>query len=185
MGDRGSPTSTCEFFRPYFRTIFIKTPVKVHRSPGWGRLHLRLALCGCLLEIVNYNVGVRYFYMVAFSTNVPFYRVNNVCAGELVALQTITNVLNFLKVQIIDIAKVKRVVISQWLNFLPKRTVEKVKEMLGEIVVSSYERAKEQQRNEGYIKLERGFATFISPALMYPSSLATFGPALCHSEHVI
>jgi hypothetical protein len=31
--------------------------------------------------------------------------------------------------------------------------------MLGEIAVSSYERAKEQQRNKRYIKLERGFAT--------------------------
>jgi fatty acid synthase subunit alpha len=27
---------------------------------------------GCLLEIVNYNVDVRYFYLVAFSTHVPF-----------------------------------------------------------------------------------------------------------------
>lgn len=30
-----------------------------------------------------------------------------VCAGELVALQTMTNVLNYLKVQKIDIAKVR------------------------------------------------------------------------------
>src|ERR1700728_3701028 len=37
--------------------------------------------------------------------------------------------------------------------------------MLGEIVVSSYERAKEQQRNEGYIKLERGFATIPLPGI--------------------
>ncbi|KAJ7082253.1 hypothetical protein B0H15DRAFT_785828 [Mycena belliarum] len=45
---------------------------------------------GALLEIVNYNVeGQQY-----------------VCAGELVALQTMTNVLNYLKVQKIDIAKV-------------------------------------------------------------------------------
>src|ERR1700728_1755084 len=40
--------------------------------------------------------------------------------------------------------------------------------MLGEIVVSSYERAKEQQRNEGYIKLERGFATIPLPGIDVP-----------------
>jgi fatty acid synthase subunit alpha, fungi type len=46
---------------------------------------------GCLLEIVNFNVeGQQY-----------------VTAGELVALQTLTNVLNYLKVQKIDIAKVR------------------------------------------------------------------------------
>ncbi|KAJ7769033.1 fatty acid synthase, partial [Mycena olivaceomarginata] len=48
---------------------------------------------GTLLEIVNYNVEVS--------------RQQYVCAGELVALQTMTNVLNFLKVQKIDIAKQK------------------------------------------------------------------------------
>jgi hypothetical protein len=37
---------------------------------------------GCLLEIMNYNIDVRYFYMVAFSTNVPFYRVNNMSVRE-------------------------------------------------------------------------------------------------------
>jgi hypothetical protein len=40
--------------------------------------------------------------------------------------------------------------------------------MLGEIVVSSYERAKGQQRNEGYIKLERGFATIQLPGIDAP-----------------
>ena len=44
-----------------------------------------------LLEIVNYNVeGQQY-----------------VCAGELVALQTLTNVLNYLKVEKVDIGKVR------------------------------------------------------------------------------
>ena len=37
--------------------------------------------------------------------------------------------------------------------------------MLGEIVVSSYERAKEQQRDEGYIKLVRSFATISLPGI--------------------
>ncbi|KAF7374647.1 Fatty acid synthase subunit alpha [Mycena sanguinolenta] len=96
---------------------------------------------GTLLEIVNYNVeGQQY-----------------VCAGELVALQTMTNVLNFLKVQKIDIAKLTETF-----------TVEKVKEMLGDIVKECYTRATEQQAAEGYIKLERGFATIPLPGIDVP-----------------
>ncbi|KAG5638483.1 hypothetical protein H0H81_012415 [Sphagnurus paluster] len=100
-------------------------------------------ITGSLLEIVNYNVeasGQQY-----------------VCAGELVALQTMTNVLNYLKVQKIDIAKLTETY-----------TVEKVKEMLGEIVKSCYEKAIEQQKAEGYIKLERGFATIPLPGIDVP-----------------
>ncbi|KAF7311388.1 Fatty acid synthase [Mycena kentingensis (nom. inval.)] len=71
-------------------------------------------LTGTLLEIVNYNVeGQQY-----------------VCAGELVALQTMTNVLNYLKVQKIDIAKLTETF-----------TVDKVKEMLGDIVKECFARA--------------------------------------------
>ncbi|KAF8071859.1 fatty acid synthase [Lyophyllum atratum] len=96
---------------------------------------------GSLLEIVNYNVeGQQY-----------------VCAGELVALQTMTNVLNYLKVQKIDIAKLTETY-----------TVEKVKEMLGDIVKSCHEKAVEQQKAEGYIKLERGFATIPLPGIDVP-----------------
>ncbi|KAJ7200860.1 acyl transferase domain-containing protein [Mycena pura] len=96
---------------------------------------------GNLLEIVNYNVeGQQY-----------------VCAGELVALQTMTNVLNYLKVQKIDIAKLTETF-----------TVEKVKEMLGDIVKECYTRATEQQKAEGYIKLERGFATIPVPGIDVP-----------------
>lgn len=47
-------------------------------------------------------------------------------------------------------------------------TVEKVKEMLGDIVKSCYSRAKEQQQAEGYIKLERGFATIPLPGIDVP-----------------
>jgi fatty acid synthase subunit beta len=36
-------------------------------------------------------------------------------------------------------------------------SVEKVKEMLGDIVKSCFEKAQEQQKAEGYIKLGRGF----------------------------
>ncbi|KAJ6477506.1 fatty acid synthase, partial [Mycena sanguinolenta] len=96
---------------------------------------------GTLLEIVNYNVeGQQY-----------------VCAGDLVALQTMTNVLNFLKVQKIDIAKLTETF-----------TVEKVKEMLGDIVKECHTRATEQRAAEGYIKLERGFATIPLPGIDVP-----------------
>ncbi|KAJ7067175.1 fatty acid synthase [Mycena amicta] len=98
-------------------------------------------LTGSLLEIVNYNVeGQQY-----------------VCAGELVALQTMTNVLNYLKVQKIDIAKLTETF-----------TVEKVKEMLGDIVKECFGRAQDQQKAEGYIKLERGFATIPLPGIDVP-----------------
>ncbi|TFK33214.1 fatty acid synthase [Crucibulum laeve] len=94
-----------------------------------------------LLEIVNYNVeGQQY-----------------VCAGELVALQTMTNVLNYLKIQKIDIAQLTQTF-----------TVEKVKEMLAEIVKSCYEKALEQQKAEGHITLERGFATIPLPGIDVP-----------------
>ncbi|KAL4066936.1 hypothetical protein J3A83DRAFT_4165578 [Scleroderma citrinum] len=94
-----------------------------------------------LLEIVNYNVeGQQY-----------------VCAGELVALQTLTNVLNYLKLQKIDIAKLTE-----------KFTVDKVKEMLCDIVTESFDRAKDLQKSEGYIKLERGFATIPLPGIDVP-----------------
>ncbi|KAI0368773.1 fatty acid synthase [Pilatotrama ljubarskyi] len=96
---------------------------------------------GCLLEIVNFNVeGQQY-----------------VCAGELIALQTLTNVLNYLKIEKIDIAKLTE-----------KFTVDQVKEMLGEIVKSCFAKAKEQQAKEGYIKLERGFATIPLPGIDVP-----------------
>ncbi|KAI0348906.1 hypothetical protein OH77DRAFT_1594520 [Trametes cingulata] len=94
---------------------------------------------GCLLEIVNFNVeGQQY-----------------VCAGELVALQTLTNVLNYLKIQKVDIAKF---------------TVDQVKELLGEIVKSSYPKAKEQQTKEGYIKFEHP-SKKINPAHLNPDIL--------------
>ena len=47
-------------------------------------------------------------------------------------------------------------------------TVEKVKEMLAEIVKSCLEKAREQQRTEGYLKLERGFATIPLPGIDVP-----------------
>ncbi|KAI0264369.1 fatty acid synthase [Gloeopeniophorella convolvens] len=86
----------------------------------------------CLLEIVNFNVeGQQY-----------------VCAGELVALQALSNVLNYLKIEKVDIAKLTE-----------KFGLEKVKDMLKDIVNSCYDRALEKQKTEGYITLERGLAT--------------------------
>lgn len=40
--------------------------------------------------------------------------------------------------------------------------------MLGDIVKSCHEKAKEQQKAEGYIKLERGFATIPLPGIDVP-----------------
>jgi fatty acid synthase subunit alpha len=99
------------------------------------------SITGALLEIVNFNVeGQQY-----------------VCAGELLALQTMTNVLNYLKVQKIDITKLTE-----------KFSVDKVKEMLGDIVKSCHEKSVEQQKAEGHIKLERGFATIPLPGIDVP-----------------
>lgn len=47
-------------------------------------------------------------------------------------------------------------------------TVEKVKEMLGDIISESFERAKALQESEGYIKLDRGFATIPLPGIDVP-----------------
>ena len=41
--------------------------------------------------------------------------------------------------------------------------LEKVKEMLGDIVKLCYEKAQGQQKAQGYIKLDRGFATIPLP----------------------
>jgi fatty acid synthase subunit alpha len=45
---------------------------------------------------------------------------------------------------------------------------EKVKEMLIDIIKSCHDRSKEQQKAEGYIKLERGFATIPLPGIDVP-----------------
>ena len=44
-------------------------------------------------------------------------------------------------------------------------SVEKVKEMLGEIIKSSHDSAVEKQKSDGYIILERGFATIPLPGI--------------------
>ncbi|KAJ3768530.1 acyl transferase [Lentinula raphanica] len=98
-------------------------------------------LTASLLEIINYNVeGQQY-----------------VCAGELVVLQTMANVFNYLKLQKIDIAKSTETF-----------SVEKVKEMPGDIVKECHGRALDQQKVTGYIQLERGFATIPLPGIDVP-----------------
>ena len=47
-------------------------------------------------------------------------------------------------------------------------SAEKVKEMLGGIVIECFEHAKAQQKAEVYIKLERGFATIPLPGIDIP-----------------
>ena len=44
-------------------------------------------------------------------------------------------------------------------------SVQKVKEMLDDIVIECFDRAKTQQMSEGYIKLERGFTTIPLPGI--------------------
>lgn len=84
---------------------------------------------GWLLEIVNLNV----------------YNQQYVCAGDLRALDTLTNVLNFLKAQKIDIQKL-----------MQSMALEDVKEQLVEIV---QECAKQTEAKPKPVELQRGFAT--------------------------
>lgn len=95
------------------------------------------------------------------------------CAGELVALQTMTNVLNYLKVQKVDLAKVSQTVcvmsVDTYTSQLSEKfTIEDVKKMLGEIIDSCFTSAQEKQKKDGYIVLERGFATIPLPGIDVP-----------------
>ena len=47
-------------------------------------------------------------------------------------------------------------------------SVERVKEMLVDIIKLCFEKAQEQQKAKGYIKLERGFATIPLPGIDIP-----------------
>lgn len=94
-----------------------------------------------LLQIVNYNVeGQQY-----------------VAAGELVALHCLSNVLNFMKIQKIDLAKLMEIM-----------TVDEVKGKLDEIIDEVWKESKALQEKEGYIKVERGFATIPLPGIDVP-----------------
>ncbi|KAH8145050.1 uncharacterized protein LAJ45_10961 [Morchella importuna] len=82
-----------------------------------------------LLEVVNYNVANQQY----------------VCAGDLRALDCLTNVLNFLKVQKIDIQAL-----------MAKMSLESVKEKLVEII---QECAKQTKAKPKPLELQRGLAT--------------------------
>jgi hypothetical protein len=89
-------------------------------------------------------------------------------------------VLVYLKVQKIDIANVRcALFLASYLHadlyqLTETYSVEKVKEILGDVVTKCFNRANAQQMSEGYIKLERGFATIPLPGI----------EALCRSVHV-
>ncbi|GAA5980800.1 hypothetical protein JCM11641_002656 [Rhodosporidiobolus odoratus] len=94
-----------------------------------------------LIEVVNYNVeGQQY-----------------VVAGHLVALQSLTNVLNFLKIQKIDLAQLTETM-----------SIEQVKEHLCDIVDECVQKARDLQEKTGFITLERGFATIPLPGIDVP-----------------
>ncbi|GAA5987569.1 hypothetical protein JCM5350_006044 [Sporobolomyces pararoseus] len=94
-----------------------------------------------LSEVVNYNVeGQQY-----------------VVAGHLVGLQSLTNVLNFFKVQKIYLAKLTETM-----------SIEQVKEHLCEIIDECVQKAKDLQEKTGFITLERGYATIPLPGIDVP-----------------
>ncbi|EON97445.1 putative fatty acid synthase beta subunit dehydratase protein [Phaeoacremonium minimum UCRPA7] len=84
---------------------------------------------GWLLEIVNYNIA----------------NMQYVCAGDLRALDTLTGVTNFLKVQKIDIEKMRA-----------ELSIEQVKEHLVEIIRGC---AQQTEAKPHPVDLQRGFAT--------------------------
>ncbi|KAJ2605522.1 fatty acid synthase alpha subunit Lsd1, partial [Coemansia sp. RSA 1804] len=85
-----------------------------------------------LLEIVNHNVE-NWQYVVA---------------GELRLLDTLTNVLNFIFSQKIDVSKL-----------ITEMPLEDVQEQLGKIIDGALVKADEKQTRDGFIHLERGKST--------------------------
>ncbi|MCJ1317053.1 beta subunit of fatty acid synthetase [Xylographa vitiligo] len=84
---------------------------------------------GWLLEIVNYNIA----------------NMQYVCAGDLRALDCLTNVTNYLKAQNIDIQ-----------SLMQSMSLEDVKARLGDII---HECAKQTEAKPKPLELQRGFAT--------------------------
>jgi fatty acid synthase subunit beta, fungi type len=93
-----------------------------------------------LLEIVNFNVENSQY----------------VCAGHLNALDCLSNVLNFLKQQKIDMQKL-----------MATLSLEEVKQRLSEIVDASAEKSR-KKADEGPMELERGYATIPLKAIDVP-----------------
>ncbi|KAG9018665.1 3-oxoacyl-[acyl-carrier-protein] synthase [Tulasnella sp. 427] len=89
------------------------------------------------------------------------------------SLFTLANVLNFLKEEKIDIGKVRfsiDIIEAAMLNSHPTRptqtiSVELAEEMLTNRVDECHKASVEKQKLEGYIKLERGYASILSPGI--------------------
>jgi len=80
-----------------------------------------------------------------------------VAAGELLALQTITNASNFLKVQNIEIAHLQQTM-----------SLEKVKKHLIEMVDECHKESPLLEEKQGFIVLERGYASIPLPGIDVP-----------------
>ena len=94
-----------------------------------------------LLQIVNLNVANQQY----------------VCAGELRALATLTNVLNMLKIQKLDLEKLSKMM-----------SVEELKEKLAEIIDGCWDMMLEKEAEAGHVVLERGFSTIPLPGIDVP-----------------
>jgi len=94
-----------------------------------------------LVQIVNLNVANQQY----------------VCAGELRALATLTNVLNLLKAQKIDLEKLSTMM-----------SIAELKEKLTEIIDGCWDMAVEKEKKDGSVILERGFATIPLPGIDVP-----------------
>jgi fatty acid synthase subunit beta len=95
-----------------------------------------------LLQIVNLNVADQQY----------------VCAGELRALATLTNVLNVLKHQKIDLEKLSKTM-----------SVEELKEHLVGIIDGGWDMMAEKAKKDGgEVNLERGYATIPLPGIDVP-----------------
>jgi 3-oxoacyl-ACP reductase-like protein/malonyl CoA-acyl carrier protein transacylase/acyl dehydratase len=99
-----------------------------------------------LCEIVNFNVENQQY----------------VVAGELVALETLSNVLNYLKEKNVDFNSIHTLL-----------SVEDLESMFTEIVTGCYEKAQEGQV-DGFITLKRGYASIPLPGIDIPF----------HSKHI-
>ena len=97
-------------------------------------------ISGRLIQTVNYNVSGQQM----------------VIAGELITLMTMTNVLNYIKVQKLDLKKLQEIM-----------SLEEVREKLELIVTEIYSQAQEVAK-KGDIQLERGFATIPLPGIDVP-----------------
>ncbi|KAJ9080881.1 fatty acid synthase alpha subunit Lsd1 [Entomophthora muscae] len=96
---------------------------------------------GGLLQIVNFNVE-NFQYVVA---------------GELVNLESLTSVLNYMKAANIDLA-----------SLMTTMTLDQVKEKLSVIIHEALSNAKAKKEKDGFIALERGYATIPLPGLDVP-----------------